>query len=535
MRLPAPAAEPAVPVSAVRAAGDRLVPHGLLRPTATARRLAAAGRPRACRSNRAAGRNNRACPSPECRNNRACRSRACRNSRKISGLGNPAWACPHKAAGLSNRACGPACRSSPACRRPRAVGPASRGLRNSPAPWGGQPGMPMQPPAQGGWPQQPGMPQRPGCPATGHAAGAGRLARPAGPDAAAAAESVGRSAGHAPATTAGHALSRRYAAAGHAATGYGRIPAAPRHAPATAAAGRSPAAATAAATPAATGRPNRRRSSPSKAGSRLRRRNRPRAAQPQRPGPPPQGGARRGPRSRPVRVRGAQATGRARSTAGRSRPVNVPRRPKAGRRRNRPRRPASGPPHRRGRVRRPRPPSAGSRRRRAGRKRPAPNRRVRRPPPSPCSGSACREAAPGRRAEAGRTGPPWCGPSNSSGPIPRNRPADAQATPLRNAPAVDSQGRIFHHFADRLVGLVEEDGKPKLLWEYVTGHPRPARSSSVRRTRCGCIAATAACTASTRPTASRSGRRPTSASRWATPFRWSTPRATPTSARPTAA
>ena len=48
-----------------------------------------------------------------------------------------------------------------------------------------------------------------------------------------------------------------------------------------------------------------------------------------------------------------------------------------------------------------------------------------------------------------------------------------QATPLRNAPAVDSGGRIFLQYRDRLVALTEEDKKPKLLWEYVIGTRAP--------------------------------------------------------------
>jgi outer membrane protein assembly factor BamB len=59
----------------------------------------------------------------------------------------------------------------------------------------------------------------------------------------------------------------------------------------------------------------------------------------------------------------------------------------------------------------------------------------------------------------------WSWPIDASSPL--------QATPLRNAPAVDSSGRIFLHFQDRLVGLIEEQGKPKLLWEYVTGNRAP--------------------------------------------------------------
>jgi outer membrane protein assembly factor BamB len=50
---------------------------------------------------------------------------------------------------------------------------------------------------------------------------------------------------------------------------------------------------------------------------------------------------------------------------------------------------------------------------------------------------------------------------------------EEQATPLRNAPAVDSGGRIFLQYRDRLAALIEEDKKPKLLWEYVIGTRAP--------------------------------------------------------------
>ncbi len=44
---------------------------------------------------------------------------------------------------------------------------------------------------------------------------------------------------------------------------------------------------------------------------------------------------------------------------------------------------------------------------------------------------------------------------------------------MRNAPAVDAGGRIFLQFQDRLVALLEEDKKPKVVWEYVTGSRAP--------------------------------------------------------------
>jgi len=50
---------------------------------------------------------------------------------------------------------------------------------------------------------------------------------------------------------------------------------------------------------------------------------------------------------------------------------------------------------------------------------------------------------------------------------------EEQAIPLRNAPAVDAEGRIFLQYHDRLVALIEEEKKPKLLWEYVIGARAP--------------------------------------------------------------
>ena len=50
---------------------------------------------------------------------------------------------------------------------------------------------------------------------------------------------------------------------------------------------------------------------------------------------------------------------------------------------------------------------------------------------------------------------------------------EEQAISLRNAPAVDAGGRIFLQYQDRLVALVEEDKKTKLLWEYVIGSRAP--------------------------------------------------------------
>lgn len=57
--------------------------------------------------------------------------------------------------------------------------------------------------------------------------------------------------------------------------------------------------------------------------------------------------------------------------------------------------------------------------------------------------------------------------------FPEQPPPEATATPICNAPAVDSAGRVFLHVQDRLFALAEVDGKVKMLWEYVTGSRAP--------------------------------------------------------------
>lgn len=46
---------------------------------------------------------------------------------------------------------------------------------------------------------------------------------------------------------------------------------------------------------------------------------------------------------------------------------------------------------------------------------------------------------------------------------------------MRNAPAVDSLGRMILYTQGRLVALVEEGGKAKVVWEYATGAHVPGR------------------------------------------------------------
>lgn len=57
--------------------------------------------------------------------------------------------------------------------------------------------------------------------------------------------------------------------------------------------------------------------------------------------------------------------------------------------------------------------------------------------------------------------------------FPDETESDQHRTGIRNAPAVDAQGRVFLTYQDRLVALVEEEKKPKVLWEYVTGNRAP--------------------------------------------------------------
>ena len=64
-------------------------------------------------------------------------------------------------------------------------------------------------------------------------------------------------------------------------------------------------------------------------------------------------------------------------------------------------------------------------------------------------------------------------PENLVWSFPEELLPEEQAIPLRNAPAVDAAGRAFLQYQDRLVALVEEDKKPKLIWEYVIGSRAP--------------------------------------------------------------
>jgi len=80
-------------------------------------------------------------------------------------------------------------------------------------------------------------------------------------------------------------------------------------------------------------------------------------------------------------------------------------------------------------------------------------------------------------AEAKRAEPP------KPKPKPKPRPeryawsypeeAPDGGTSLRFGPAVDDKGRAFLHVGEKLVALTEEDGKPTVAWDYVTGSRVP--------------------------------------------------------------
>jgi outer membrane protein assembly factor BamB len=64
-------------------------------------------------------------------------------------------------------------------------------------------------------------------------------------------------------------------------------------------------------------------------------------------------------------------------------------------------------------------------------------------------------------------------PENFVWSFPPDLLPEEQATAIRNAPAVDSSGRIFLQYRDRVVALIEEEKRPKVLWEYTIGTRAP--------------------------------------------------------------
>ncbi len=98
------------------------------------------------------------------------------------------------------------------------------------------------------------------------------------------------------------------------------------------------------------------------------------------------------------------------------------------------------------------------------------------PPKSRSSGSAAVEKGPAPKVET---------PSPSQ-PEPQREPTrpeqfawafpqrpQANVAPLRSPPAVGETGRVFLHTQGRLVALVEDEGQPRVYWEYVTGSHAP--------------------------------------------------------------
>jgi outer membrane protein assembly factor BamB len=59
--------------------------------------------------------------------------------------------------------------------------------------------------------------------------------------------------------------------------------------------------------------------------------------------------------------------------------------------------------------------------------------------------------------------------------FPQEPPFEDEALPMRNAPAVDALGRIFLATQGRLSALVEEEGKAKVIWDYMIGSHVPGR------------------------------------------------------------
>ena len=66
-------------------------------------------------------------------------------------------------------------------------------------------------------------------------------------------------------------------------------------------------------------------------------------------------------------------------------------------------------------------------------------------------------------------------PKNFLWAFPPEPPFEDQALPAKNAPAVDAQGRFLVFTQGRLSALVEEEGKPRVVWDYVVGSHVPGR------------------------------------------------------------
>lgn len=86
---------------------------------------------------------------------------------------------------------------------------------------------------------------------------------------------------------------------------------------------------------------------------------------------------------------------------------------------------------------------------------------------------ASKPAAPPKPVEAPRVRPKALRPEQFLWAFPEEPPFEDEAQPMRYAPAVDAEGRIYLHAGDRLVAIEEEAGRAKLCWEYVSGCRAP--------------------------------------------------------------
>ena len=108
-------------------------------------------------------------------------------------------------------------------------------------------------------------------------------------------------------------------------------------------------------------------------------------------------------------------------------------------------------------------------------------------PAGPRKAPGAPPAEPGKRRPAPAKSPRYSGHPECAAPrrprpprpeqflwaFPEQPVPEDQAVPLRLHPAVDEAGRIFLHLRGRLFAIEESEGKPKILWEYVTGKHVP--------------------------------------------------------------
>ena len=66
-------------------------------------------------------------------------------------------------------------------------------------------------------------------------------------------------------------------------------------------------------------------------------------------------------------------------------------------------------------------------------------------------------------------------PKNFLWAFPAEPPLEDRALPMHNAPAVDAQGRVLIFAQNRLSAVIEEQNKPRVVWDYVVGSHVPGR------------------------------------------------------------